>query len=166
EGKRHDTGILYEKNYVRDYSDIKVYEHPGLAKDERVVLITYNMSFYFSDALVPSMIVGYVKDDGKKLYFKENLDIGESKYISNLMETSMVKAMYKDIKSRLELLLTNDNKLKLAYNSLRQYDMNPNNNMMHDRDMLVEKVFGTEDAKEEELINLVRQKEGLNNEKK
>lgn len=166
EGKKYDNGIMYEKNYVKDFSNIKVYEYAGLIDNERVVLITYDMNFYFSDALVPSMIVGYVKDDGKKLYFKENLDIGESKYISNLMESSMVKTMYSDIKNRLEMLVTNDSKLKLAYNSLRQYDMNPNNNMMDDKDMLVEKIFGTEKVKEEELINLARKKEGLDNEEK
>lgn len=159
ESKRYDNGILYEKNYVSGYNNINIYEHKGLKEDEKVVLMTYDMTFYFSDTTAPSILMGYVVEDKDKIYFKDNYDIGETKYINALMERSEVKVLYRYIKDRLELALTNDSNLKLAYNSLRQYDINPNNDMLKDKDMLIGKVFGSDSTKEKELINLARKKE-------
>lgn len=163
EGREYENEILYEHNLVKDYKDLEVYKTLGKKQNEYVLICKYNILTYYTEEVAPTIIVAYIVDDGNKIYFKDNLDIGESKYITKVLEEKKVKDMYNEVKKNLTRNLANDANLKLVYNSLRQYDMNENNFLLDDKDKIVARLFGGANNKEKEYMDLARKKMEANN---
>ena len=116
--------IRYERIFVKSYDDIKIYTEKGFYDDEIVCIVTYDMAFGFTTDKAPMIIVFYIKKNGDSFVIKDDLDVGTSKYVVDVVNTDVVKELYNDIYVRLNRVLTSNESLKLVYNSFRQSEMN------------------------------------------
>lgn len=116
--------IRYERIFVKSYDDIKIYTEKGFYDDEIVCIVTYDMAFGFTTDKAPMIIVFYIKKNGDSFIIKDDLDVGTSKYVVDVVNTDFVKELYNDIYVRLNRVLTSNESLKLVYNSFRQSEMN------------------------------------------
>ena len=116
--------IRYERILVKSYDNIKIYTVKGFYEDETVCIVTYDMAFGFTTDTAPMIIVFYIKKNGESYIIKDDLDVGTSKYIVDVVNTDFVKELYNDTYIRLNRVLTSNESLKLAYNSFRQSEMN------------------------------------------
>ena len=133
------NNIRYERIFVEKYENIKVYSAPGLHKNEKVLVVTYDMVMGFADTTAPMILMFYiVKKDGRYI-INDSLDVGISKYLVAISNTDFVRAIYKDVEERLVHATESSESLKLVYNSLRQIEVNQN--------------FNLEDIDEKELID-------------
>lgn len=130
--KKIVDAIRYEKTYVLDYENLKIYTAPGYKKGDTVALVTYDMSFTFSEDKAPMIIIFYLMKDENSYAIIDKFDIGTSKYIMDCMNTTQVRSMYDEVKSNLEKVLFGNESLKLVYNTLRQYEMNMNGDLNYD----------------------------------
>ena len=126
EGKEIVKYINYEHSYVRSYDNIKIYETKGLKDTDKFLLIVYDLNLGFAEAKVPMVLICYLEYDvwAKKYYILNDIDIRHTKYINYVTNTSFVKETLADVEKRIERILISNDDVKLAYNSLRQYDMN------------------------------------------
>ena len=118
------TSIKYENSYIKSFENIKIYEAKGLSDGEYVLVISFDISLNYSDNKIPSLLVCYLYTEDENLYIKANLDVGDIKYVNQVLENELIKNLYENTKLRLENVLSSSESAKLAYNSLRQYDMN------------------------------------------
>ncbi|MBR1454909.1 MAG: hypothetical protein IJ593_09775, partial [Lachnospiraceae bacterium] len=133
------NNIRYERIFVEKYENIKVYSAPGLRKNEKVLVVTYDMVMGFADTTAPMILMFYVvKKDGRYI-INDSLDVGISKYLVVISNTDFVRAIYKDVEERLVHATESSESLKLVYNSLRQIEVNQK--------------FNLEDINEKELID-------------
>ena len=121
--------IRYERMFVESYDDIKIYTEKGFYDDEIVCIVTYDMAFGFTTDKAPMIIVFYIKKNGDSYIIKDDLDVGTSKYIVDVVNTDVVKELYNDTYARLNRVLTSNESLKLVYNSFRQSEMNMNSSL-------------------------------------
>ena len=121
--------IRYERMFVESYDDIKIYTEKGFYDDEIVCIVTYDMAFGFTTDKAPMIIVFYIKKNGDSYIIKDDLDVGTSKYIVDVVNTDFVKELYNDTYARLNRVLTSNESLKLVYNSFRQSEMNMNSSL-------------------------------------
>lgn len=136
--KRIEESVRYEKTFVRSFNDIKVYIEKGYRENETICVVTYDMMMGFSDGAAPMIALFYLVKDGDSFVIKDKFDVGTSKYIVACTETEFVKNLYNDTKNRLERALTGNENLKIAYNSLRQYEMNMGGELNYANNKLVE----------------------------
>ena len=122
------VNIKNENKYIKSYDNINVWYVSGRRENEKVVIITYDISFGFSNGIIPSILMAYVVEDDE-IYFLDDYDIGTSKYISSVLELMDVKMLYEKVREELERALTGNDELKLVYNSYREYDKSLNDNI-------------------------------------
>lgn len=122
------VNIKNENKYIKSYDNINVWYVSGRRENEKVVIITYDISFGFSNGIIPSILIAYVVEDDE-IYFLDDYDIGTSKYISSVLELMDVKMLYEKVREELERALTGNDELKLVYNSYREYDKSLNDNI-------------------------------------
>lgn len=122
--KKIVDSIKYEKVFVRNYENIKVYYDKGYREDEVICVVTYDTVMGFTDNSAPMIIIFYLQKNNENYVIKGNLDVGTSKYIVECTKTDIVKNLYKDITQRLNRAIVSSESMKLAYNSLRQIEMN------------------------------------------
>ncbi len=122
------VNIKNENKYIKSYDNINVWYVIGRRENEKVVIITYDISFGFSNGIIPSILIAYVVE-GDEIYFLDDYDIGTSKYISSVLELMDVKMLYEKVREELERALTGNDELKLVYNSYREYDKSLNDNI-------------------------------------
>ncbi|MBR3288287.1 MAG: hypothetical protein IKI71_00805 [Lachnospiraceae bacterium] len=133
--------IRYERIFVKSYDDIKIYTEKGFYDDEIVCIVTYDMTFGFTTDKAPMIIVFYIKKNGDSFIIKDDLDVGTSKYVVDVVNTDFVKELYNDTYVRLNRVLTSNESLKLVYNSFRQSEMNMKSSLgsMHKKE-IIEKI--------------------------
>ena len=124
EEKEIINSIRYERSYVKSYDNIIVYTYRGMKENEKVLLITYDMMFSYTTNSAPNIILTYVVNEDGKYYFRDNMDIGLSKYLNRVSQIDEVKQLYHEVEKKLEKAISENEDLKLSYNSLRQYKMN------------------------------------------
>ena len=126
EGKEIVKYINYEHSYVKSYDNIKIYETKGIKDSDKFLFIIYDLNFGFSESKVPMVLICYLEYDewAKRYYILNDIDIRHAKYINYVTNTNFVKETLTDVEKRIERILTSNEDVKLAYNSLRQYDMN------------------------------------------
>lgn len=137
--KKIENTIKYERAFVKSYNDIKVYYANGIKIDDYVCLVTYDIALGFTEDEIPMIMLFYIEkiaDD--KYIIKGNLDVGISKFLMSCMKTDFVKDMYNDVKSRLSRKLQSSESIKLAYNSLRQFEINMSSNIDYSPNVLVD----------------------------
>jgi len=122
--KEITNSIRYERSYIKSYDNIVVYTYRGMKENEKVLLITYDMMFSYTTNSAPNIILTYIVNEDGKYYFRDDVDIGLGKYLNKVMQIEEVKNLYKDIEKKLEKAISENEDLKLSYNSLRQYKMN------------------------------------------
>lgn len=127
--KKTIDNIRYEKIFVKSYDNIKVYTCRGYNDNEKVCVVTYDLALGFTDDVAPMIIIFYIVEKDGKYIIKDNLDVGESKYIIDVSKSQSVKSIYNDVYTRLNRVLISNESLRLSYNSLRQYEMNMSSNM-------------------------------------
>lgn len=141
--KKIEDSIRYEKTFVRDYNNIKVYINDDFKGDDVVCVATYDILLGFCDGAAPTIMILYLTKDGDSYIIKDDLDVGTSKYILDCANTKEVKDLYNETKASLIRALTGNENLKAAYNSLRQYEMNMSDNINYDKNKLIDS-FGIE----------------------
>ena len=124
EEKEITNSIRYERAYIKSYDNIVIYTYRGMKENEKVLLITYDMMFSYTTNSAPNIILTYVVNEDGKYYFRDDMDIGLGKYLNRVAQLDEVKSLYKDVETRLEKAVSENEDLKLTYNSLRQYKMN------------------------------------------
>lgn len=165
ESKKYENAILYEHNIIKDYTNLRVFKKNAGGDDSYILICLYDMCTYYTEEVAPNMLIVYMIDDGNTMYLKDTFDIGESKYIYSMLNDKVVLKYYEETKKSLTRALANDANLKLAYNSLRQYDMNPDNFVLDDKQEIVNRYFGGQYDLEKEYIDLAKQKfEAVKNE--
>lgn len=122
--KKIIDNIRYERIFVKSYDDLTIYTEKGFYDDEIICIVTYDMAFGFTTDKAPTIIIFYLKKNGNSFIIKDNLDVGTSKYIVDVVNTEFVKGLYNDVYVRLNRVLTSNESLKLVYNSFRQSEMN------------------------------------------
>ena len=122
--KEITNSIRYERAYIKSYDNIVVYTYRGMKENEKVLLITYDMMFSYTMNSAPNIVLTYVVNEDGKYYFRDDMDIGLGKYLNKVAQLDEVKSLYADIENKLEKAVTENEDLKLSYNSLRQYKMN------------------------------------------
>lgn len=127
--KRILENLNYERAFVRGYDDIKVYSEDGLNENETICLVTYELELGFTSDKAPMIIIFYIENKNGIYNIKDNLDVGTSKFIMACINTDVVKKIYTDVSVRLNRLLVSSESLKLAYNSLRQAEINSNSTL-------------------------------------
>ena len=136
--KKIIDNIRYERIFVKGYDNIKIYTEKGFYEEEVVCIVTYDMSFGFTTDKAPMIIVFYLKKNGDSYIIKDDLDVGTSKYVLDVVNTEFVKELYNDTYVRLDRVLTSNESLKLVYNSFRQSEMNMKSSLgsMHKKEII------------------------------
>lgn len=122
--KKIINSIRYERAYVKSYDNIEVWTYDGMKENEKVVIITYDMMFSYTTNSAPNIIMSYVVNDNGRYYFRDNIDMGLGKYLNKVSQVEEVKNLYNEVETKLEKTVSENEDLKLSYNSLRQYKMN------------------------------------------
>ena len=84
------------------------------------------MQLGFTDIAAPMIVMFYVEERDGKYIIKDKLDVGTSKYIVSISENEFVKKLYEDVRLSLERAAAGSESLRLAYNTLRQIEVNQN----------------------------------------
>ena len=121
--------INYENAFIKKYDNFVIYSIKGIKENETVALITYDMYFSWTNDFLPSIIIAYIIKDNNKYYFKDDLNVATSKYISEIIRTEQVVEIYNEYQDIIDKKLKSNDDLKLAYNSYRQYEINDYNNI-------------------------------------
>lgn len=121
-----EDSIRYERTFVKSYDDIKVYSGKGVADNDVICIVTYDLSLGFTNDKAPMIIIFYIEKKDEGFVIKDDFDVATSKFIYECMKNEYVKDLLLDTKNRLTKLVTSNESLKLAYNSLRQYEINQN----------------------------------------
>ena len=124
EEKKIINSIRYERAYIKSFNNIKVWTYKGQKENETVAIIVYDMMFSYTTNSAPNIIMTYIVNDNGKYYFKDDIDIGLSKYLNEISTKEEVVDLYNEVENRLEKIVNENEDLKLTYNSLRQYKMN------------------------------------------
>lgn len=124
EEKGITNSIRYERSYIKSYDNIVVYIYRGMKENEKVLLITYDMMFSYTTNSAPNIILTYVVNENGKYYFRDDIDIGLGKYLNKVAQLDEVKSLYRGVENKIEKAVSENEDLKLSYNSLRQYKMN------------------------------------------
>lgn len=124
EEKKIINSIRYERAYIKSYDNIKVFTYKGMRENEKVLIITYDMLFSYTTSYAPNIILSYVVYEDGKYYFRDNMDIGLSKYMNKVSQINDIKNLYIDTEKKLKKIVEENDDVKLSYNSLRQYKMN------------------------------------------
>lgn len=127
--KKIIEGIRYERTFVKGYDNITIYTTDGYYKDEILCIVTYDLALGFTTDVAPMMIIFYLEKNNGNLVIKNNIDVGISKYIVEVVNTDVIKALYNEVHTRLSRILLSNESLRLTYNTLRQYEMNMNNDL-------------------------------------
>ena len=122
--KEITNAIRYERSYVKSYDNIVVYTYKGMKENEKVLLIVYDMMFSYTTNSAPNIILTYIVNEDGNYYFRDDIDIGLGKYLNKVAQLDEVKNLYKEVENRIEKAVSENEDLKLSYNSLRQYKMN------------------------------------------
>ena len=122
--KKIIDSIKYERMFVEGYKDIKIYSTKGYYDGDLLCIVTYDLAFGFTSDTAPMVIIFYLEKKNGKYVIKNNLDVGTSKYIVDIVNTDVVKDLYESVYTRLNRVLVSNESLRLSYNSLRQYEMN------------------------------------------
>ena len=122
--KKTIDSIRYERMFIKSYDNINIYTEKGFHDDEVICIVTYDVEFGFTTGKAPMILVFYLVKKDDSYYIKEDLDVGTSKYIVDVVNTDSVKNLYDDVYSRLNRVLNSDESMKLVYNSFRQSEMN------------------------------------------
>lgn len=140
--KKIIDNIRYEKIFVKSYDDITIYTEKGFYDDEVICIVTYDMAFGFTTDKAPTIIIFYLKENGNSYIIKDDLDVGTSKYVVDVVNTEFVKGLYNDVYIRLNRVLTSNESLKLVYNSFRQSEMNMKSSLgpLHKKE-IIEKII-------------------------
>lgn len=141
--KKIEDSIRYEKTFVRDYTNVKVYINDGFNGEDVVCVVTYDLLLGFSDGAAPMIMIFYLTKKDETYMIKDDLDVGTSKYLLDCVNTKTIKDMYNETRASLVRALTGNENLKMAYNSLRQYEMNMGGNINYDKNKLIDN-FGIE----------------------
>ena len=124
EEKEITNSIRYERAYIKSYDNIVVYTYRGMRENEKVLLIVYDMMFSYTTHSAPNIILTYIVNEDGRYYFRDDIDIGLGKYLNKVSQLDEVKNMFLYVENRLEKAVSENEDLKLSYNSLRQYRMN------------------------------------------
>ncbi len=127
--KKIIEGIRYEKTFVKGYDNITIYTTDGYYKDETLCIVTYDLALGFTTDIAPMMIIFYLEKNNGNLVIKNNIDVAISKYIVEVVNTDVIKTLYNEVHTRLSRILLSNESLRLTYNTLRQYEMNMNNDL-------------------------------------
>ena len=127
--KKIIEGIRYERTFVKGYDNITIYTTDGYYKDEILCIVTYDLALGFTTDVAPMMIIFYLEKNNGNLVIKNNIDVGISKYIVEVVNTDVIKALYNEVHTRLSRILLSNESLRLTYNTLRQYEINMNNDL-------------------------------------
>lgn len=140
--KKIIDNIRYERIFVKGYDDLTIYTEKGFYDDEVICIVTYDMAFGFTTDKAPTIIIFYLKKHGNSYIIKDDLDVGTSKYVVDVVNTEFVKELYNDIYLRLNRVLTSNESLKLVYNSFRQSEMNMKSSLgsLHKKE-IIEKII-------------------------
>ena len=140
--KKIIDNIRYERIFVKSYDDLTIYTEKGFYDDEVICIVTYDMAFGFTTDKAPTIIIFYLKQNGNSYIIKDDLDVGTSKYVVNVVNTEFVKELYNDIYLRLNRVLASNESLKLVYNSFRQSEMNMKSSLgpLHKKE-IIEKII-------------------------
>ena len=122
--KKIIDSIRYERMFVKDYENIVIYMTDGYYKGDKLCIVTYDLALGFTTDTAPMMIIFYLERVDDNLVIKNDLDVGISKYIVEVVNTDAVKELYKVIHTQLSRVLLSNESLRLTYNTLRQYEMN------------------------------------------
>ncbi|MBO6119149.1 MAG: hypothetical protein J6P02_01640 [Lachnospiraceae bacterium] len=139
--KKTIDNIRYERIFIKSYDNIKIYVANGFDEDEKICIVTYDMSFGFTTDKAPTIILFYLEEYGDTYIIKENLDVGTSKYVVDVVNTKIVKDLYNETYAQLNRVLNSNESLKLAYNSFRQSEMNMKSSLgsLHKKE-IIEKI--------------------------
>ena len=124
--KKIIDNLRYERIFVKSYNNIKVYECKGYRQDEKALIVVFDMQLGFTDIAAPMIVMFYVEEKDGKYIIKDKLDVGTSKYIVSISENEFVKKLYEDVRLSLERAAAGSESLRLAYNTLRQIEVNQN----------------------------------------
>lgn len=119
------TLIRYEKVYIVNYNNFKLYTAKGLYQNEYICIVTYEMQLGFTTDTLPNITLFYLKKDEKgNFIIEENYNVERSKYVLKAMNEQFVKQIYNEIYEELERKISTNDATKLVYNSLRQWSIN------------------------------------------
>ena len=124
--KKIIDNLRYERIFVKSYNNIKVYECKGYRQNEKALIVVFDMQLGFTDIAAPMIVMFYVEERDGKYIIKDKLDVGTSKYIVSISENEFVKKLYEDVRLSLERAAAGSESFRLAYNTLRQIEVNQN----------------------------------------
>ena len=124
--KKIIDSIRYERIFVKGYDNISIYTTKGYYEGDILCIVTYDLALGFTSDVAPMIIIFYLEKNDDKLIIKNNIDVGISKYIIEISNQPSVVDLYNSVYSRLNRVLISNENLRLTYNSLRQYEMNMN----------------------------------------
>lgn len=162
--KKIIDSIKYERIFVKGYDNIAVYSTEGYYEGDLLCIVTYDLALGFTSDTAPMMIIFYLEKKDGRYVVKNDLDVGTSKYIVDIVNTDVIKELYNDVYARLNRVLISNDGLRLSYNSLRQFEMNmgsdlgPINSLENLEKIKVDKVDPVKDA-ETIYQNIVERKE-------
>lgn len=124
--KKIIDGIRYERMFVKGYENIDIYTTKGYYEGDILCLVAYDLALGFTSDTAPMLIIFYLERKDDKLIIKNDIDVGISKYIIKISNQPSVVDLYNSVYTRLNRVLISNESLRLSYNSLRQYEMNMN----------------------------------------
>ena len=122
--KKIIDSINYERMFVEGYKNIQIYSTKGYYDGDLLCIVNYDLALGFTSDLAPMLIIFYLEKKDGRYIIKNDLDVGTSKYIVDIVNTDVVKDLYNSVYTRLNRVLISNESLSLTYNSLRQYEMN------------------------------------------
>lgn len=124
--KRIMDSIRYERMFVKGYDNINIYTTNGYYEGDVLCIVTYDLLLGFTSDVAPMVIIFYLEQNDDKFIIKNNIDVGISKYIIKVANQPVVIELYNSVYTRLNRVLVSNESLRLTYNTLRQYEMNMN----------------------------------------
>ena len=124
--KKIIDSIRYERMFVKGYDNINIYTTKGYYEGDILCIVAYDLILGFTSDVAPMLIIFYLERKDDQLIIKNDINVGISKYIVKVSNQSSVVDLYNSVYTRLNRVLTSNESLRLTYNSLRQYEMNMN----------------------------------------
>lgn len=109
-----------QTEHIETYQNISCYTKAGLEADSYIVFTRFDIKFYRTDTLAPSLLWCYVRKGEDGSYrIVEVPDEKTSLYITEVEKTDEVVELSKSVNQALEEAIASDGKLASIYNILR-----------------------------------------------